>query len=100
MESIRVLFRARHTKKIVGKPCARNGHARFERGIWKRACYAGTAPVTTKVYKDLPNSTEAGFSRKGYMSMIGKSLDPKKRTSIKNWFVMDLKRLHLLARIW
>ena len=51
-------------------------------------------------YKDLPNSTEAGFSRKGYMSMIGKSLDPKKRTSIKNWFVMDLKRLHLLARIW
>jgi hypothetical protein len=37
-----------HVKKIIGKPCAGKPHARIERGMGKRACYADTAPLTGK----------------------------------------------------
>lgn len=41
----RAIPRASDIAKTVGKPCAGNPHARFERGIWKRgAVTAATAP--------------------------------------------------------
>src|SRR5690625_6145522 len=35
-----------HVKKIIGKPCAGESHARIERGMGKQA-HTGTAPLTT-----------------------------------------------------
>ena len=36
-----------HVKKIIGKPCAGKPHARIERGMGNRICFADTAPLTT-----------------------------------------------------
>ena len=36
-----------HVQKIIGKPCAGKPHARIERGMGKRNCFADTAPLTT-----------------------------------------------------
>ena len=35
------------SQKIIGKPCAGKPHARIERGMGKRTCFADTAPLTT-----------------------------------------------------
>jgi hypothetical protein len=51
---------ARHTQKIVGKPCAGKRHARFERGLWKRADSSRCRAIdyqreqTTAVYTAVP----------------------------------------------
>jgi hypothetical protein len=36
-----------HAKKTIGEPCAGKSLARFERGMGKRACSSGAAPLTT-----------------------------------------------------